>query len=202
MIRPDWPLSDQHPTGINPDVMAGVLRSECWLRLSSDGGKPRRNEHHLKARLRNEEATTRQAGGIRNALGLSWGYVMLCGKSRRALVALSDYASRPDCLSYDRRLTNPWRRTGATSQNVEIQVIASLNELWRTGRFVAEHPVAMMEPDEQTLVDWILAAELEYRAQLPSNPPKVDCYCAVWAMKQFVRASQWMVHRELGERGN
>ena len=78
-------------------------------------------------------------------------------------------------------------------------MIASLNELWRTGRFVVEHPVAIVEPDEQTLVDWIVAAELEYRAQLPSNPPKVDCFCAVWAMKQFVRASQLMVHRELGE---
>ena len=61
MIRPDAPLSDQHPTGINPDVMAGALRSECWLRLSSDGDKPRRNEQRLKARLRNEEATTRLA---------------------------------------------------------------------------------------------------------------------------------------------
>ncbi|MEI7462383.1 MAG: hypothetical protein WCK15_23550, partial [Pirellula sp.] len=54
MIRPDATLSDQHPTGINPDVMAGALRSECWLRLTSDGDKPRRSEHRLKARLRNE----------------------------------------------------------------------------------------------------------------------------------------------------
>ncbi|MCF7963280.1 MAG: hypothetical protein K9M08_21275, partial [Pirellula sp.] len=48
------PLSDQHPTGINPDVMAGALRSECWLRLTSDGDKPRRNEQRLKARLRTD----------------------------------------------------------------------------------------------------------------------------------------------------
>lgn len=48
-------------------------------------------------------------------------------------------------------------------------MIASLNELWRTGRFVAEHPVAMLEPDEQTLANWIVAAELEcarYRDQI------------------------------------
>ena len=77
MIRPYTPPSDQHPTGINPDVMASEPRSHagCDYRPTetssvetntavrrgrapskrtppSDGDELRRNEHRLKARLR------------------------------------------------------------------------------------------------------------------------------------------------------
>ncbi len=61
MIRSDAPLSDQHPTGINPARDGVRAAFASWLRLPSDGDKPRRNEHRLKAILRNEEATTRLA---------------------------------------------------------------------------------------------------------------------------------------------
>ncbi len=53
MIRPYAPLSDQHPTGINPARDGGRAALASWLRLPSDGDKPRRNEHRLMARLRN-----------------------------------------------------------------------------------------------------------------------------------------------------
>ncbi len=61
MIRSDAPLSDQHPTGINPARNGVRAAFASWLRLPSDGDKPHRNEHRLNVRLRNEEATTRLA---------------------------------------------------------------------------------------------------------------------------------------------
>ena len=78
-------------------------------------------------------------------------------------------------------------------------MIASLNELWRTGRLIAEHPVSQHEPSDMTLINWIETAEQEYRQQLPNHPPELDCVLAIWAVKQFIRASQLLVHRELGE---
>ena len=33
MIRPDPPLSDQHPTGINPARDGGRASLACWLRV-------------------------------------------------------------------------------------------------------------------------------------------------------------------------
>jgi hypothetical protein len=86
MIRSYTPLSDQHPTGTSPDVMASSLGSHAGYDYRStgaspvetntavrrgetpskrtppsDGDKSRRNEQRLKARLRNEEVTTRLA---------------------------------------------------------------------------------------------------------------------------------------------
>lgn len=78
-------------------------------------------------------------------------------------------------------------------------MIERLNELWRTGRLVAEHPVASLEPERNALVDWIRKAEAEYRPQLPIAPPPLDVASAIWSVQQFYRASQLMVHRELGE---
>jgi len=78
-------------------------------------------------------------------------------------------------------------------------MIDHLNELWHTGRLVAIHPVASPEPEIVTLVDWLQKAEAEYRKQLPSAPPPLDIGSAIWAVQQFYRASQLLVHRELGE---
>ncbi len=78
-------------------------------------------------------------------------------------------------------------------------MIDRLNELWRTGRLVAEHPVAAIEPERNALIGWLLKAEAEYRLQLPSAPPPLDVASAIWAAQQFYRASQLLVHRELGE---
>jgi hypothetical protein len=78
-------------------------------------------------------------------------------------------------------------------------MIASLNELWLTGRLIAEHPVAQREISDLELQQWIVAAEVQYRNQLPNCPPPVDTNWAVWAVRQFMRAAQLLVHRELGE---
>ncbi len=78
-------------------------------------------------------------------------------------------------------------------------MIDRLDELWHTGRLVAEHPVASSEPETDVLIDWLRKAETEYRKQLPSTPPPLDISSAIWAVQQFYRASQLMVHRELGE---
>lgn len=78
-------------------------------------------------------------------------------------------------------------------------MIDRLDELWHTGRLVAEHPVASSEPERDALVAWLRKAEFEYRKQLPSTPPPIDISSAMWAIQQFYRASQLMVHRELGE---
>lgn len=73
------------------------------------------------------------------------------------------------------------------------------DELWQTGRLVAEHPVNSAEPETDILVGWLREAETEYRKQLPIAPPPLDIASAIWALQQFYRASQLMVHRELGK---
>ncbi len=78
-------------------------------------------------------------------------------------------------------------------------VINTLDELWRTGRLVALHPVATPETSSDAIADWLSKAEAEYREQLPSVPPALNLPIAVWATQQFYRDAQLMVYRELGE---
>ena len=78
-------------------------------------------------------------------------------------------------------------------------MIHGFEELWQTGRLVATHPVSSPQPDEVTLAEWLTRMELQYRKQLPLNPPPLDMATALWALQQFHRVSQLMVHRELGE---
>ncbi len=82
---------------------------------------------------------------------------------------------------------------------MSIAMIERLDELWQTGRLVAAHPVASAHPDDAGLVDWLSRVEHQYRLQLPSTPPPLEFKWALWAIQQFYRASQLMVHRELGE---
>ena len=78
-------------------------------------------------------------------------------------------------------------------------MIEGLHELWQTGRLIATHPVATEQPDLATLAEWLTQIESPYRMQLPNTPPPLDSSWAIWAVQQFYRASQLMIHRELGE---
>jgi hypothetical protein len=78
-------------------------------------------------------------------------------------------------------------------------MLASLNEMWTTGRLLAVHPVAMKEPAATEIDRWLLSAEQVYRKQLPPHAPVVNLDWARWAVQQFFRASQLLVHRDLGE---
>ena len=78
-------------------------------------------------------------------------------------------------------------------------MIEGLQQLWQTGRLVVTHPVASEQPDQATLAEWLTLVEKPYRMQLPNTPPPLEITWAIWAVQQFYRASQLMVHRELDE---
>jgi hypothetical protein len=78
-------------------------------------------------------------------------------------------------------------------------LIEQLNELWNSGRLLATHPVTSSEEHDELILAWLATVEPSYRQQLPGDPPASIPQVSVWAARQFFRAAQLVVHRELGE---
>jgi hypothetical protein len=85
------------------------------------------------------------------------------------------------------------------SDNGSRILIEQLDALWTTGSLLAVHPVSSDEESDDEIRSWLEPMESMYRLQLPDQPPNLNPESAVWAARQFYRAAQLVVHRELGE---